>query len=84
MRLKGEAGETMHYPDVFASLQNTRLAGRPEPPPVADVEAIEAELAAIARRQQYAVRPQEIAALKARAAELQRMAAEAQAMAARQ
>jgi hypothetical protein len=81
MRAKGAAGETMAYPDVFATARNTQLATRSEPRPVPDVQAIEAELAAIARRKQYATSPQELAAMKARAAELQRLVAQAQAMA---
>jgi hypothetical protein len=79
MRLQAEAGEDLPYPDVFQSLQNTRLATREEPISVAEVAAIQAELADIASRQQAAVSPAEIAYLKARAAELQRLAAQAQA-----
>ncbi len=79
MRLQAEAGEELPYPDVFQSLQNTRLATREEPISVAEVAAIQAELADIASRQQAAVSPAEIAYLKARAAELQRLAAQAQA-----
>jgi hypothetical protein len=78
MRAQAEAGEAMPDPDVFQSERSTRLAARREPMPVADVLAIEAELAHIARRQQAAVSPAEIAYLKARAAELQRLAAAAQ------
>jgi hypothetical protein len=79
MRARGEAGDAMPYPDVFQSAQTARLAAREEPRPVADADAIEGELAAIARRQAAAISPTEIAALKARAAELRRLAAEAQA-----
>ena len=78
MRAQAEAGEAMPYPDVFQSERSTRLATRQEPMPVAEVTAIEAELADIARRQQAAVSPAEIEYLKARAAELQRLAAAAQ------
>jgi len=78
MRLQAEAGEAMPYPDVFQTERNARLAARQEPMPVADVLAIQAELADIARRRQAAVSPAEIAYLKARAAELQRLAASAQ------
>jgi hypothetical protein len=79
MREQATAGEALSFPDVFQREQTIRLAARAEPRPVASVEAIEAELAAIARREQAAVTPAEIAALKARAAELRRLAAAAQA-----
>ena len=79
MRRQAEAGEAMPSPDVFQLERNSRLAGREEPMPVAEVMAIQAELADIARRRQGAVSPAEIAYLKARAAELQRLAAQAQA-----
>jgi hypothetical protein len=83
IRAQAAAGDVMDYPDAFQSAQSARLAAREEPRPVADVDAIQAELAAIARRQAAARSPQEIAALKARATELQRLAAAAQARTAR-
>jgi hypothetical protein len=83
IRAQAAAGDLMGYPDAFQTAQTTRLAAREEPRPVVDVDAIQAELAAIARRQAAARSPQEIAALKARAAELQRLAAAAQARTAR-
>ena len=79
MRMNAAAGDILPYPDAFQREQTLRLAARPEPRPVENAEAIQAELASIARRQAGAVSPQEIAALKARAAELQRLAAQMQA-----
>jgi hypothetical protein len=79
MRLNAEAGDIMPYPDAFQSEQTRRLAMRAEPYSVNEASAIEAELAAIARRQRSAITPQEIAVLRARAAELRRVAAEMQA-----
>ena len=81
MRANATAGDILPYPDAFQREQTLRLAARPEPRSVMDSEAIQAELASIARREASAVTPQEIAALKARAAELQRLAAQAQARA---
>jgi len=63
--------------------QTMRLAGREEPRSLAEVEAIEAELALVAKRRANAG-PGEIAALEARASELRRLAAAAQAGAAPQ
>ncbi len=63
--------------------QTLRLAGREEPRSLAEVEAIEAELALLAQRRAGAG-PGEIAALEARAGELRRLAAAAQARAAGQ
>lgn len=51
------------------------FAARPEPRSVADVEAIQAELAALAERRAAAGSAREIAALDARAEELKRLAA---------
>lgn len=75
MRVRGEAGDALPYPDALQTAQTARLAARPEPHSVPEAEAIEAELAAIARRQAAAISPAEIAALKARAEELRRLAA---------
>jgi hypothetical protein len=75
MRARAEAGDMLPYPDAFQAAQAARLVGRPEPRSVPEAEAIEAELAAIARRQAEAISPAEIAALKARAEELRRLAA---------
>ena len=75
MRARAEAGDLLPYPDAFQTAQAARLAARPEPYGVPEAEAIEAELAAIARRQATATSPAEIAALKARAEELRRLAA---------
>jgi len=61
--------------------QTMRLAGREEPRGLPEVEAIEAELALIAKRRANA-NPAEIAALEARASELRRLSAAAQAGAA--
>lgn len=83
MRMNAAAGDMLPYPDAFQTEQTLRLAARPEPRPVMDAEAVQAELASIARRQAGAVTPQEIAALRARAAELQRLAAQQQAAAPR-
>jgi hypothetical protein len=74
MRAKALAAETAPYPDVFQAGQVARLAAREEPRPVAEVEAIELELAALARQRQRAGSPGELAALDARAAELRRLA----------
>lgn len=79
MRANASAGDILPYPDAFQREQTLRLAARSEPRPVMDSEAIQAELASIARREAGAISPQEIAALKARAAELQRLAARMQA-----
>lgn len=79
MRANAEAGDAMPAPDVFQSAQTARLAARPEPKPLGDVAAIEAELADIAERERSAVAPGELAALKARAEELRRIAATARA-----
>jgi hypothetical protein len=79
IRLQAEAGEHMPYPDVFQSEQRARLAARAEPRSVAEAEAIQLELAAIARRRQAAVSRRELAELDRRAAILRRLAAEAQA-----
>ena len=75
MRASAEAGDLMPYPDAFQAAQAARLAARPEPYSVAEAEAIEAELAAIARRRAAATDPAELAALQARAEELRRLAA---------
>ena len=79
MRAKGEAGEAAAFPEVFQEQRMTELAARPEPRAVADVAAIEAELAAIARQRERAQSPAALASLEARAAELRRLAAAAQA-----
>jgi hypothetical protein len=75
MRARAEAGDLLPYPDPFQTGQAARLAARPEPYSVAEAEAIEAELAAIARRRAATTDPVEIAALQARADELRRLAA---------
>ena len=77
MRAKAQAADAA-YPDVFQSGQVTRLAAREEPRPVAEAEAIELELAALAQRRQRGGSPGELAALDARAAELRRLAGQAQ------
>jgi hypothetical protein len=59
--------------------QTLRLAAREEPRSVAEAQAIEAELAMIARRRAAAVDPAEIAALEGRARELRRLNAAEQA-----
>jgi len=79
MRAKAEAGETMPFPDAFQAAQTARLAARPEPKPINDVAAIEAELAGLAERQRAAIDAGEIAGLKTREAELRRLLAEARA-----
>ena len=76
MRAKARAGEEAAYPDAFRSDRLRRLATREEPRPVAEVEAIQRELAALAREQQSASTPEELALLEARAAELRRLAAQ--------
>ena len=50
MRAAAEAGDQMPFPDAFQAEQTARLAARGEPPNVADVLAIQAELALIAER----------------------------------
>jgi hypothetical protein len=79
MRAKGEAAEAAGFPDVFQSARTARLASREEPRSVADTEAIEAELADLARRRSRATSPGEIAELEARAEALRRLAARGQA-----
>lgn len=79
MRAKAAAAETTGYPDVFQSAQTGRLARREEPRPVSGADAIELELAALARQRGRATTPGEIATLEARAAELRRLGAQAQA-----
>lgn len=76
MRVNAEAGDILPYPGAFQSEQTRQLAARDEPRAVSEADSIEAELAAIARRQASAISPQEIAALKAREAELRRLAAQ--------
>ena len=79
MRVRAESAEAMPFPDPFQSARTAELATREEPRSVAAVEAIEAELAAIARQRQASVSPQEVAALEARARQLRRLAAQSQA-----
>lgn len=79
MRQQAERGDALPYPDAAQGGQTSRLAARPEPLTVAQVEAIEAELADVVRRQSSAVSPAELAALRAREAELRRLAARTQA-----
>ena len=57
MRAQAEAGEPCPIRTCSRRAQTPRLAARAEPRSVADVAAIEAELAAIARRRQAAVSP---------------------------
>jgi hypothetical protein len=64
-------------PAETAAEQSVRLAARAEPRTLAEVQAIEAELALIAERRAGAA-PGDVAALEARAAELRRLAAAAQ------
>ena len=79
MRASAVAAADLPYPDVFQAEQTLRLAAREEPLAVADADAIEAELAAIARAEKGAITSSELAALKAREAELRRLLAAAQA-----
>ena len=81
MRERAEGGGDLPYPDVFQREQMLRLASRPEPRGLSTVEALEAELAEIGRRQAAAVSDAELAALQARAAELRRLADQARARA---
>jgi hypothetical protein len=80
MRAQAAAAEARPYPDVFQGEQRPRLAARPEPRAVPDVQEIEAELAAIARRRAGGVSRAELAGLARREAELRRLAAAAQAL----
>jgi hypothetical protein len=73
IRAKAEAGQAMPFPEVGISAETERLAARPEPRSAAEVEAIEAELALIARRRALSPDPAEIAALEARARTLRAM-----------
>ncbi len=73
MRAEAAAGDKMPYPDVFLSEQTKRLATREEPLSVAEVEAIQTELALIAERRAATTDTREIAALEARARELRRL-----------
>jgi hypothetical protein len=79
MRANAVAAADLPYPDVFLAEQTLRLAAREEPLAVSDAEAIEAELAAIARAEKGRITAAELAALKAREAELRRLLAAAQA-----
>jgi hypothetical protein len=79
MRASAVAAADLPYPDVFQREQTLRLAAREEPLPVADAEAIEAELAFIARAEKRAITAADLAALKAGEAELRRLLAAAQA-----
>jgi len=74
MRAQAEAGDSMPYPDVFQAEQTARLTARAEPLPVADVQAIEAELVLIAEQRSRATDPSEIAALDERARQLRKLA----------
>ena len=74
IRAEAAAGDAMPYPDAFQSEQTMRLAARGEPLSSAAVDAIEAELAAIAARRASATSAREIASLEARARELRRIA----------
>jgi hypothetical protein len=78
MRARAKATEALPYPSAFAASRNSRLAARSEPRPVADVESIKAELAAIGKRRQNPVSATELAALDARAATLRRLLAATQ------
>ncbi|HEX9903942.1 MAG TPA: hypothetical protein VGA77_03150 [Propylenella sp.] len=82
IRARAAAADAMPYPGAFQSDQTARLAARPEPRTVPDVQAIEAELALIAERRAAGAGPAEMAELEARAAELRRLAAAARAAAA--
>jgi hypothetical protein len=73
IRAEAAAGENMPYPDVFRAEQTTRLSSREEPLSVGDVDAIQAELALIARARATTTDARQIAALEARARELRRL-----------
>jgi hypothetical protein len=73
IRARAAAGDEMPYPDPFQAAQTSRLAARDEPLTAGEVEAIEAELALIARRRTGTASAGEIAALEARARELRRL-----------
>jgi hypothetical protein len=70
MRAQAAAGDKMRYPDAFQTQQTARLAARGEPLTVAEVEAVQTELASIAERRAVATDAREIALLEARAREL--------------
>lgn len=78
IRDRARAAGELPYPDAFQSEQTARLAARDEPRSVADIQAIGAELSAIAELREQAVTPGDIAALDARARELRRLAAAAE------
>lgn len=80
MRMQAEAAGGMRFPPAYQTEQSRRLATRQEPKSMAEVAAIEAELAAIAARR-GAADPAEVAALEARARELRRLVAAKQAAA---
>lgn len=78
MRALAAAGDRMRYPSVFQSERMIQLAGRAEPRPTTEVEAIETELTLIAERRAASADPGEIAALEARARELRKLLLAAQ------
>jgi hypothetical protein len=73
MRAEAAAGDKMPYPDAFQADQTRELAAREEPLSVAEVDAIQAELALIADRRAKTTNAREIASLEARARELRRL-----------
>jgi hypothetical protein len=73
--MRAEVAAVNSTPPAESSVEQAiRLSGREEPRSVAEVDAIEAELALIAEQRAGAT-PGELAALEARAAELRRLAA---------
>ncbi len=78
MRAQAEAGNGMPFPNTFPAEQTARLAAREEPRPVAEVQAIQAELTLIAEQRAATSDASTIAALDKRAKELRRLALAAQ------
>jgi hypothetical protein len=78
IRRQAAAAEALPDPNGDQAGSMSHLAARPEPRSVAEVRAIEAELALVAERRASATDAAEIAALEERAEELRRLGAAAQ------